>query len=184
MLGRSCSVTRRPKLGSGCVRLEALVSRASRRLKVARGLHAWRRAGSRSRLGISPANPTGPPDRDNRGFDTVTPTAASSPIWPLQSTGGGPGAAGEPRGAFAARKPLSGGTRVARAWAALSRKFVRAPIEIELNGRLGLLLMSDDGHRSIIRIALPGECVPATARYQLASRSKACSTTSARLRPS
>ena len=52
--------------------------------------------------------------------------------------------------ATAARKPLRGGARVARAWAALSRKFVHEPIEIELNGRLGLVLPSSDGHRAAV----------------------------------
>ena len=52
--------------------------------------------------------------------------------------------------ASAARKPLRGGARVARAWAALSRKAVREPIEIKLNGRLGLVLPSEDGHRAAL----------------------------------
>jgi RNA polymerase sigma-70 factor (ECF subfamily) len=47
-------------------------------------------------------------------------------------------------------KPLRGGARVARAWAALSRRFVREAIEIELNGRLGLVLPSGDGHRAAL----------------------------------
>ena len=52
--------------------------------------------------------------------------------------------------ASAARRPLRGGARVARAWAALNRKFIQGPIEIELNGRLGLVLWSDDGHRAAL----------------------------------
>jgi RNA polymerase sigma-70 factor, ECF subfamily len=52
--------------------------------------------------------------------------------------------------ASAARKPLRGGSRVARAWAALSRKSVHEPIEIKLNGRLGLMLPSGDGHRAAL----------------------------------
>jgi hypothetical protein len=48
----------------------------------------------------------------------------------------------------AARTPLRGGSRVARAWAALSRRYVREPIEIDLNGRLGLVVASGDGHRA------------------------------------
>ena len=52
--------------------------------------------------------------------------------------------------ATAARKPLRGGARIARAWAALMPKFVRAPIEVELNGRLGLVLPSADGHRAAL----------------------------------
>jgi RNA polymerase sigma-70 factor (ECF subfamily) len=50
--------------------------------------------------------------------------------------------------ANALRTPLRGGARVARAWAALSRQFAHEPIEIELNGRLGLVLPSRDGHRA------------------------------------
>jgi RNA polymerase sigma-70 factor (ECF subfamily) len=56
--------------------------------------------------------------------------------------------------ASAARKPLRGGARVARAWAGLSRKFVHEPIEVELNGRLGLLLPSSDGHRAAVSLAV------------------------------
>jgi RNA polymerase sigma-70 factor, ECF subfamily len=51
--------------------------------------------------------------------------------------------------ASAARRPLRGGERVARAWAALSRS-VLASIEIELNGRLGLVLPSRDGERAAL----------------------------------
>jgi RNA polymerase sigma-70 factor (ECF subfamily) len=50
----------------------------------------------------------------------------------------------------ALRKPLSGAARVARAWAALTRTFVDAPMEIDLNGRLGLVLPSGDGHRAAV----------------------------------
>lgn len=39
---------------------------------------------------------------------------------------------------------------MARAWAALSRKFAYEPIETELNGRLGLVLPSRDGHRAAV----------------------------------
>jgi RNA polymerase sigma-70 factor (ECF subfamily) len=39
---------------------------------------------------------------------------------------------------------------VARAWAALGRKSVRAPVEINLNGRLGLLVAGADGHRAAL----------------------------------
>ena len=51
--------------------------------------------------------------------------------------------------ATAARKPLHGRARVARAWAALS-KSVYEPIEITLNGRTGLMLPSSDGHRAAL----------------------------------
>jgi RNA polymerase sigma-70 factor, ECF subfamily len=49
----------------------------------------------------------------------------------------------------AVRKPLRGGARVARAWATLT-KSVHEPIEIKLNGRLGLVLPSGDGHRAAL----------------------------------
>ena len=57
--------------------------------------------------------------------------------------------------ATAARKPLRGGARVARAWAALSRK-AYAPVEIDLNGRLGLLVPSADGHRAALSFVVSG----------------------------
>ena len=56
--------------------------------------------------------------------------------------------------AIAARKPLHGGARVARAWAALTPKFVREPIEITLNGQLGRVLPSGDGHRAALSFAV------------------------------
>jgi RNA polymerase sigma-70 factor (ECF subfamily) len=52
--------------------------------------------------------------------------------------------------ATALRRPLHGGARVARAWVALSPKFVTDPIEITLNGELGLVLPSRDGHRAAL----------------------------------
>ena len=52
--------------------------------------------------------------------------------------------------ANAARKPLRGGGRVARAWVALGRKSRHEPTEIRLNGRLGLMLSHRDGHRSAL----------------------------------
>ncbi len=58
--------------------------------------------------------------------------------------------------ATAARKPLRGGARVARAWAALSRKAVHAPVEVELNGRLGLLVPAADGHRAALSFVVSG----------------------------
>ena len=54
------------------------------------------------------------------------------------------------RRATAARRPQRGGARVARVWAALSRRATQAPTEIRLNGRLGLVLASADGHRAAI----------------------------------
>jgi RNA polymerase sigma-70 factor (ECF subfamily) len=52
--------------------------------------------------------------------------------------------------ATAARRPLQGVTRVARAWAAISRRSTHEPIEITLNGQLGLLLTSRDGQRAAL----------------------------------
>jgi RNA polymerase sigma-70 factor, ECF subfamily len=58
--------------------------------------------------------------------------------------------------ASASRKPLRGGARVARAWAALSRS-VHEPIEIKLNGRLGLMLSSADGHRAALSFVVSAD---------------------------
>jgi RNA polymerase sigma-70 factor, ECF subfamily len=58
--------------------------------------------------------------------------------------------------ATASRKPLRGGARVARAWVALSRKSVSAPVEVELNGRLGLLVPGGDGHRAALSFVVSG----------------------------
>jgi RNA polymerase sigma-70 factor, ECF subfamily len=56
--------------------------------------------------------------------------------------------------AIAARRPLGGGARVARGWAALSRKSAPEPLEINLNGRLGLVLPSRDGHRAALSFVI------------------------------
>ena len=58
------------------------------------------------------------------------------------------------RTGHASRKPLRGGARVARAWVALSRKSAHEPMEIELNGRLGLVLPSGDGHRAALSLVV------------------------------
>jgi RNA polymerase sigma-70 factor, ECF subfamily len=58
--------------------------------------------------------------------------------------------------ATAARKPVHGGSRVARAWAALGRRLVGEPSEITLNGRLGLVLQSADGHRAALSFVVAG----------------------------
>jgi RNA polymerase sigma-70 factor (ECF subfamily) len=52
--------------------------------------------------------------------------------------------------AVAARKPLHGSERVARAWRALVRRSVHAAIEVTINGELGLLLPSQDGERAAL----------------------------------
>jgi RNA polymerase sigma-70 factor, ECF subfamily len=56
--------------------------------------------------------------------------------------------------ATASRRALRGGARVARAWVALGRKSTQQPIEIELNGRLGLVLPSGDGHRAALSLVV------------------------------
>jgi RNA polymerase sigma-70 factor, ECF subfamily len=56
--------------------------------------------------------------------------------------------------ATASRKPLRGGARVARAWVALGRTSTHEPIEIELNGQLGLVLPSGDGHRAALSLVV------------------------------
>jgi RNA polymerase sigma-70 factor (ECF subfamily) len=45
---------------------------------------------------------------------------------------------------------------VARAWAALSRKTVSTPMEVELNGRLGLVVPGTDGHRAALSFVVSG----------------------------
>jgi RNA polymerase sigma-70 factor (ECF subfamily) len=52
--------------------------------------------------------------------------------------------------ASAARRPVHGGVPVARAWTAFGRRAAHEPIEIKLNGRLGLVLVSTDGHRAAL----------------------------------
>ena len=56
--------------------------------------------------------------------------------------------------AVAARRPVRGGARVARAWAALRRRSGLHPTEISINGQLGLLLSSPDGHRAAVSFAV------------------------------
>jgi RNA polymerase sigma-70 factor (ECF subfamily) len=51
--------------------------------------------------------------------------------------------------AVAARKPVHGARRVARAWLALGRK-LHETIEVRFNGRLGLLLPAHDGDRAAL----------------------------------
>jgi RNA polymerase sigma-70 factor, ECF subfamily len=52
--------------------------------------------------------------------------------------------------ATAARRPVHGAARVARAWAAFARRFAQPATEIALNGRLGLMLPAADGHRAAL----------------------------------
>jgi RNA polymerase sigma-70 factor (ECF subfamily) len=54
----------------------------------------------------------------------------------------------------AVRKPLRGNVRVARAWARLSHKFVHRATELTLNGRLGLVFPSEDGHPAVVSLVV------------------------------
>jgi RNA polymerase sigma-70 factor (ECF subfamily) len=56
----------------------------------------------------------------------------------------------------AARKPLHGAERVARAWVALRRRAITEPEAIELNGRLGLLIGGTDGYPSALSFTVAG----------------------------
>ena len=56
----------------------------------------------------------------------------------------------------AARKPLYGAPRVGRAWAKLGRKSTHEPLEITLNGRLGLVIPSGDGHGAALSFVVGG----------------------------
>ena len=58
--------------------------------------------------------------------------------------------------AIAARKPVQGAGRVARAWIAMRGRAADAPAAIGLNGRLGLLLPGRDGHRSAVSFVVDG----------------------------
>jgi RNA polymerase sigma-70 factor (ECF subfamily) len=50
----------------------------------------------------------------------------------------------------AARKPQAGGERVARAWVALGGRLAGDPIEVQINGQLGLIIPARDGHRAAL----------------------------------
>jgi RNA polymerase sigma-70 factor (ECF subfamily) len=60
--------------------------------------------------------------------------------------------------AVAARKPVHGALRVARAWIAMRRKGATAgmPRAVDLNGRLGLLIPTRDGQRSVVSFSVEG----------------------------
>jgi RNA polymerase sigma-70 factor (ECF subfamily) len=58
--------------------------------------------------------------------------------------------------AVAARKPLRGAARVARAWVALRRKLVHEAAETTINGQLGLVLPSGDGNRAALSFVVSG----------------------------
>jgi RNA polymerase sigma-70 factor (ECF subfamily) len=58
--------------------------------------------------------------------------------------------------AIAARKPIRGAARVARAWIRLRRRAVAPAAPILVNGRLGLLIPSRDGDRAVLSFAVGG----------------------------
>jgi RNA polymerase sigma-70 factor (ECF subfamily) len=58
--------------------------------------------------------------------------------------------------ATAARRPVRGARRVARAFAIFARRVARGPGEITLNGRLGLVLPGRDGHRAALSFVVDG----------------------------
>jgi RNA polymerase sigma-70 factor, ECF subfamily len=60
--------------------------------------------------------------------------------------------------AVAALKPIRGAERVARGWIALRRKpaFEPAPRLVEINGRLGLMLIGTDGDLALLSFAVEG----------------------------
>jgi RNA polymerase sigma-70 factor, ECF subfamily len=60
--------------------------------------------------------------------------------------------------AIASRRPIAGAARVARAWIAMRRKATLAdlPRAVEVNGRLGLMFPTPDGHRSVMSFSVEG----------------------------
>jgi RNA polymerase sigma-70 factor (ECF subfamily) len=58
--------------------------------------------------------------------------------------------------AIAARKPVRGAGRVARAWVAMRRRAIAEPAAVELNGRLGLLIPGGDGHWATLSFTVDG----------------------------
>ncbi len=127
---------------------------------VGRKPEAVRQLASRARRHVSDERPRfdASPDEHDRAVRAFAEAVAEGDLGKLvavldpdvvwTSDGGGV--------ATASLKPLRGGQRVARAWAALSRRSLRAPAEVTLNGRLGLLLPSRDGHRAAISFVVAG----------------------------
>jgi len=120
---------------------------------VGRTPDAVRQLASRARRHVTRESPrfTAPRDEHDRAVrafaqavsegDLESLVAVLDPDVVWTSDGGGR--------ARAARKPLHGGARVARAWAAL-RKSMHQPVEIKLNGRLGLMVLATDGDRAAL----------------------------------
>jgi RNA polymerase sigma-70 factor (ECF subfamily) len=82
----------------------------------------------------------------------------------------------------AARKPLRGATRVARAWAAIGRKSTHRPTEIGLNGQLGLVLVSVDGHRAALSFVVRDGRITRIDAIRNPDKLRHLATTVARLR--
>ena len=58
--------------------------------------------------------------------------------------------------AIASRRPIAGAVRVARAWIAMRRKAAVANLArpVDVNGRLGLMFPTPDGHRSVMSFSV------------------------------
>ena len=65
------------------------------------------------------------------------------------------GVLGHDHRAIAFARQVSG-ERVARVWVAFSRRAVGAPLEVALNGQLGLVLASADGDRAALSFVVSG----------------------------
>jgi RNA polymerase sigma-70 factor (ECF subfamily) len=121
---------------------------------VGRSPEAVRQLASRARRHVKGERPRFPASRDEhdrtvRAFaqavsegDLERLVAVLDPDVVWTSDGGGR--------VIAARKPLRGAARVARAWVALARKAPHEPVETTLNGRLGLVLAGTDGERAAL----------------------------------
>jgi RNA polymerase sigma-70 factor (ECF subfamily) len=128
---------------------------------VGRSPEAVRQLASRARRHVKAERPrfAASPDEHNRAVrafaqavgegDLEALVAVLDPEVVWTSDGGGR--------ASAARRPVHGGTRVARAWAALAPRFVQEAIEVHLNGRLALILPSEDGGRAAISFVVDGD---------------------------
>lgn len=121
---------------------------------VGRTTEAVRQLASRARRHVEDSRPRFPasPEEHDRAVRAFAQAVAEGNLEDLigvldprvvwTSDGGGR--------ATAARAPLHGAERVARAWAALAHRAVQKPIEVKLNGRLGLVVLSRDGHRAAL----------------------------------
>jgi len=127
---------------------------------VGRRPEAVRQLASRARRHVRGAGPRFTASRDEhdravRAFASAVAEgdlegllAVLDPAVVWTSDGGGRVSAG--------RTPVRGGPRVARAWVALASRFVREPLEVSLNGMLGLVLPTQDGHRAAVSFVVDG----------------------------